>query len=440
MLLTPRDHQILRLAVPSIVSNVTVPLLSLVDLTIAGHFGAASYIGAIAVGSMMLNMIYWIFGFLRMGTSGLTSQAYGRQRTDEMGQSFFRAVTVAAGFALCLIVLQQPILFLSHYLIDATPEVWRMAGLYFHILIWGAPAMLGLYCINGWLVGMQNSRYTMVVALVQNLLNIGLSLFFVCVLGWKIEGCAAGTLLAQYVGLGLGLYFCRHHFRPCLQLKFWRSSFARPDMRRFFGVNRDIFLRTLCLVAVTTCFTAGGAAGGEVVLAVNALLMQLFMLFSYVMDGFAYTGEALGGRYFGAADEGAFRAVVRRLFGWGVVLAVLFTLIYSVGGSAFLRLLTNDMTVVGAAATYFPWAVAIPLVSFSAFLLDGIYVGTTSTRPMLVAMVGAMIGFFVVELGLRPWFHNHALWAGFLLYLGLRGGIEALYYRKVAGQIARTEN
>lgn len=386
MLLTPRDHQILRLAVPSIVSNVTVPLLSLVDLTIAGHFGAASYIGAIAVGSMMLNMIYWIFGFLRMGTSGLTSQAYGRQRTDEMGQSFFRAVTVAAGFALCLIVLQQPILFLSHYLIDATPEVWRMAALYFHILIWGAPAMLGLYCINGWLVGMQNSRYTMVVALVQNLLNIGLSLFFVCVLGWKIEGCAAGTLLAQYVGLGLGLYFCRHHFRPCLQLKFWRSSFARSDMRRFFGVNRDIFLRTLCLVAVTTCFTAGGAAGGE------------------------------------------------------VVLAVLFTLIYSVGGSAFLRLLTNDMTVVGAAATYFPWAVAIPLVSFSAFLLDGIYVGTTSTRPMLVAMVGAMIGFFVVELGLRPWFHNHALWAGFLLYLGLRGGIEALYYRKVAGQIARTEN
>ena len=160
-------------------------------------------------------------------------------------------------------------------------------------------------------------------------------------------------------------------------------------MRRFFGVNRDIFLRTLCLVAVTTCFTAGGAAGGEVVLAVNALLMQLFMLFSYVMDGFAYTGEALGGRYFGAADEGAFRAVVRRLFGWGVVLAVLFTLIYSVGGSTFLRLLTNDMTVVGAAATYFPWAVAIPLVSFSAFLLDGIYVGTTSTRPMLVAMVGA---------------------------------------------------
>ena len=279
MLLTPRDHQILRLAVPSIVSNVTVPLLSLVDLTIAGHFGAASYIGAIAVGSMMLNMIYWIFGFLRMGTSGLTSQAYGRQRTDEMGQSFFRAVTVAAGFALCLIVLQQPILFLSHYLIDATPEVWRMAALYFHILIWGAPAMLGLYCINGWLVGMQNSRYTMVVALVQNLLNIGLSLFFVCVLGWKIEGCAAGTLLAQYVGLGLGLYFCRHHFRPCLQLKFWRSSFARPDMRRFFGINRDIFLRTLCLVAVTTCFTAGGAAGGEVVLAVNALLMQLLHKF-----------------------------------------------------------------------------------------------------------------------------------------------------------------
>ncbi len=439
MLLTPRDHQILRLAVPSIVSNVTVPLLSLVDLTIAGHFGAASYIGAIAVGSMLLNMIYWIFGFLRMGTSGLTSQAYGRGLPDEMGRSFYRALTVALGFAACLVALQEVVLGVAARLISSPPQVWQGATVYFRILIWGAPAMLGLYCLNGWLVGMQNARYVMVVAVVQNLLNIVLSLFFVCALGWRIEGCAAGTLLAQYAGFALALGLIRRRYGNCLSRRLWRGSFARADMKRFFSVNRDIFLRTLCLVTVSTFFTAGGAAGGEVVLAVNSLLMQLFMLFSYVMDGFAYTGEALGGRYYGAADAAAFRAVVRRLLGWGVALALVFTVLYGAGSTSFLGLLTDERHVVEAARAYLPWAVAIPLVSFAAFLFDGIYVGVTATRPMLLALAVAAAGFFALWLGLRPWLHNHALWAGFLLYLGLRGGVEALYYRKVAARVARTE-
>lgn len=439
MLLTSRDHQILRLAVPSIVSNVTVPLLSLVDLTIAGHFGAASYIGAIAVGSMLLNMIYWIFGFLRMGTSGLTSQAYGRGLPDEMGRSFYRALTVALGFAACLVALQEVVLGVAARLISSPPQVWQGATVYFRILIWGAPAMLGLYCLNGWLVGMQNARYVMVVAVMQNLLNIVLSLFFVCALGWRIEGCAAGTLLAQYAGFALALGLIRRRYGSCLSRRLWRGSFARADIKRFFSVNRDIFLRTLCLVTVSTFFTAGGAAGGEVVLAVNSLLMQLFMLFSYVMDGFAYTGEALGGRYYGAADAAAFRAVVRRLLGWGVALALVFTVLYGAGGTSFLGLLTDERHVVEAARAYLPWAVAIPLVSFAAFLFDGIYVGVTATRPMLLALAVAAAGFFAFWLGLRPWLHNHALWAGFLLYLGLRGGVEALYYRKVAARVARTE-
>ena len=290
------DRQILQIALPSIVSNITVPLLGLIDVAIVGHLGSPAYIGAIAVGGMLFNIIYWIFGFLRMGTSGMTSQAYGKRDLPEIVRLLMRSVGIGLAVALCLILLQVPIRQTAFLIIHPTAEVREMATLYFHICIWGAPAMLGLYGLSGWFIGMQNSRIPMYIAITQNIVNIIASLSFVCFFKMKVEGVAFGTLIAQYAGFIMGLVLWMSRYGKLKKYILWKGVLQKEAMMRFFQVNRDIFLRTLCLVTVTLFFTSAGASQGEIILAVNTLLMQLFTLFSYVMDGFAYAGEALSGR------------------------------------------------------------------------------------------------------------------------------------------------
>ena len=396
------DRQILHIALPSIVSNITVPLLGLVDVTIVGHLGSPAYIGAIAVGGLLFNIIYWVFGFLRMGTSGMTSQAYGRQDTDEMCRLLVRAVGLGVLVALLLIALQAPIVQAAFLFIHPTEEIRELATAYFRICIWGAPAMLGLYGLTGWYIGMQNSRIPMFVAITQNV-----------------------ALVAQWAGflMGAGLWFRRY---GSLRRSFsgLQGIWQREAMARFFGVNRDIFLRTLCLVAVTLFFTSSGAAQGEIVLAVNTLLMQLFTLFSYVMDGFAYAGEALSGRYIGAGDRSLFRATVRRLFVWGAGMALLFTVAYALGGNVFLGLLTDEREVIAASDEYFLWALAIPAAGVAAFVWDGVFIGATATRGMLLAMAIAAACFFGFYYGLREAWGNHALWLAFVVYLFMRGAVQ----------------
>lgn len=429
--MTPINKQILHIAIPSIVSNITVPLLGLVDVTIVGHLGSASYIGAIAVGGMLFSMIYWIFGFLRMGTGGLTAQAYGSHNLKEATRILQRSIAVSMLLALALLILQYPIRVIAFLIIDASPDVRQLAASYFHICIWGAPATLGLYGFTGWFIGMQNSRFPMFIAITQNIVNIAASLFFVFALGMKVEGVALGTLIAQYAGLLMAYLLCLRYYRPLRKHLSRKHIFEREAMVRFFQINRDIFLRTLCLVAVTVFFTSTGAAYGDVTLAVNTLLMQLFTLFSYIMDGFAYAGEALSGKHIGANNRIALRLTVRNLFGWGLALALMFTLLYGIGGKGFLRLLTNDESVILASATYFYWVLAIPLVGFSAFLLDGICIGATATRLMLRAMIVASAGFFLVYYGFRSSLGNHALWMAFILYLLLRGVVQAILSRRL---------
>ena len=425
------NREILQIALPSIVSNITVPLLGLIDVTIVGHLGAASYIGAIAVGGMLFNIIYWIFGFLRMGTGGMTSQAYGRGDEAEMMRLLTRSTGVGMLIAFTLIVLQYPIERTAFSLIETTPEVERLAATYFRICIWGAPAVLGLYSFSGWFIGMQNSRYPMFIAITQNIVNILMSLVLVYGLEMKIEGVAIGTLVAQYAGwlMAIGLWMHRYkHLRPYAEL---RSLTDKGAMRRFFQVNRDIFLRTLCLVSVTVFFTSAGAAQGEVILAVNTLLMQLFTLFSYIMDGFAYAGEALAGKHIGADNRPALRTMVRQLFVWGIALALAFTLIYGIGGEGFLSLLTNEESVITASSTYFYWVLAIPLAGFAAFLYDGIFIGATATGLMLRAMFVASVAFFLIYFGCREAMGNHALWLAFITYLSLRGIVQGYLGRKI---------
>ena len=437
MTLTSTDRQILHIALPSIVSNITVPLLGLVDVAIVGHLGSAAYIGAITVGGMLFNMAYWLFAFLRMGTSGLTAQAYGRGDRAETVRVLVRALGVALAIGVALVALSRPVADVAFRLIPCSPEVEASARVYFALLVWGAPAVLGLYGFAGWFVGMQNARFPMAVAITQNVVNIVASAALVFGLGWQVEGVAAGTLIAQYAGLLMAVAGWWRGYRADARGVSLRPVTDRAALSRFFAVNRDIFLRTLCLIAVTVCFTSSGAAAGDTVLAANALLMQLFMLFSYVMDGFAYAGEALAGRYVGAADAAGFRRTVRRLFGWGLVLAVAFTLAYGAGGRTFLSLLTSETSVVDMAMAYQPWAVAVPLTSFAAFLFDGIFIGATATGRMLLAMAVASSVFFISYYLLTDTLGNHALWLAFLAYLGARSGVEALCHRAVAARVGR---
>lgn len=421
MKMSDMNRRIVALALPSIVSNITVPLLGLMDVAIVGHLGRASYIGAIAVGGMLFSMIYWGFGFLRMGTSGLTSQALGRRNLEEVMTQFLRAQGVAQAIALLLLLLQWPLETLVFHFVDASPEVRHWAGVYFRICIWGAPAVLGLYALTGWFIGMQNSRFPMFVAIFQNVVNIVFSLFFVYALDWGVHGVAGGTLLAQWSGFLLSFWLCFHFYRRLWRKASFRSVWKWQEMKHFFTVNREIFGRTVCLIAVTVFFTSSGARQGDTVLAVNTLLMQLFTLFSYIMDGFAYAGEALSGRYLGARNGEGLRRAVRLVFRWGWGLAALFTLLYAVGGSAFLSLLTDEASVLQAAEGYFYWVLLVPVCGFAAFLWDGIFTGMTATRQMLVAMLAACAAFFSLFYLLFPVMGNAALWLSFLVYLALRG-------------------
>ena len=425
------NRRILHLAIPSIVSNITVPLLGLVDVTIVGHLGATAYIGAIAVGGLLFNILYWNFGFLRMGTSGLTSQAYGRKDKEAEIRVLVQAVSVGLFSALAMLILQYPIERLAFRLLDTSAEVEQYAVTYFRICIWGAPAVLAQYSFTGWFIGMQNSRYPMYIAIVMNVINIVCSSCFVFLFKMKVEGVALGTVVAQYSGVMMALGLWYYNYKELRGRITFKGSLQLIAMRRFFAVNRDIFLRTLCLIGVTTFFTSTGARQGDVILAVNTLLMQLFTLFSYIMDGFAYAGEALSGRYVGACNLVQLKRAVKVLFCWGVGLSLVFTLLYGIGGENFLGLLTNDTVVIETAGRYFYWVLAIPLAGFAAFLWDGILIGATATRFMLWAMFVASGSFFVIYYCFSGATNNHTLWLAFLVYLALRGIMQTIWSRRV---------
>ena len=430
------DREILHIALPSIVSNITVPLLGLVDVAITGHLGSAAYIGAIALGGMLFNVVYWIFGFLRMGTSGLTAQALGAGKREETIEWLLRSQTIGLGIAVALLLLQVPIRELALLVMQPTEEVRAFTVTYFNICIWGAPATLGLFGLNGWFIGMQNSRVPMAIAITQNVVNILASLCFVFGLGMKVEGVALGTLIAQWCGFLMGAFLCWRYVDMSLCRVFkgwkvsWKSLFDRQSMLRFFEVNRDIFFRTICIVSVMLFFTSAGSWQGEVILAVNTLLMQLYLLVSYVMDGFANAGEALSGKYYGAGDRSSLRLTVRRLFVWATLMATGFTVVYVLGGKPFLGLLTDEPSVVEASADYVWWAYLIPFVSMGAFMWDGIFIGLTASRQMLQSMFAAAVTFFVLYYLLHPSLGNHGLWAAFLAFLLVRGGVQTWLYRR----------
>lgn len=430
MTINKHHRRILSIAVPSIVSNITVPLLGLIDIAIVGHLGNVSYIGAIAVGSMIFNLVYWIFGFLRMGASGMTSQALGSRNLTEVVRLLLRSLAVSLAIALLLIILQTPLQKIMFALIQPTADIAPLSSTYYYIVIWGAPAMLGLYGLTGWYIGMQNTRIPMLVSIIQNITNIIASLTLVAGLGMGFRGVAFGTVIAQYTGFFVALALLLRYYGRLGKYIELGGLFARSAMTRFFSVNGDIFMRTLFLVAVNLFFISAGARQGAVILAVNTVLMQLYLLFSYFMDGFAYAGEAICGHYYGAGNNAAVRATVRRLFFWGAVVVAVFTAVYALGGEGFLHLLTDDNTVIAASGEYFPWALAVPLAGVAAFVWDGVFIGLTATRGMLVSSVIAAIAFFSTYFLLQPSLGNHALWLAQMVYLSMRGIIQSVIFSR----------
>ena len=433
------NREILRISIPSIITNITVPLLGMVDVAIVGHIGNASYIAAIALGTMVFNLIYWNFGFLRMGTSGMTAQAYGADDKAEYLNVLVRGIVIALSAALLLIVLQYPIAVLCKRWIQSSPETVDLMLTYFYIRIWAAPATISLYVLKGWFLGMQNASSPMWIATIMNVVNIVFSLLFVYVFDAGISGVAWGTVMAQYSGLLLAIciWIRRYgHFWHDIQ---WKAALHLRKMLRFFQVNADIFLRSLCLIAVFTFIPYISATMGEEILAANTLLMQLFTLTSYVMDGFAYAGESIVGKYVGAREPVKLRLTVRYLFYWGVGLAVLFTLLFVFCGEWLLRVLASDEAVIRTAMCYMFWTYLLPFTGFAAFIYDGIYIGATATAAMRNVMFVATAVFFILYYSLAAVWQNNALWFAFIFFLIFRGLLMLIGQRRFVFSTVNSE-
>ncbi|MGM0566905.1 MAG: MATE family efflux transporter [Bacteroidota bacterium] len=426
------NKKILRLAVPNIISNLTVPLVGLTDMVLMGHQNAAVFMGAVSIGSMIFMFIYSGFGFLRMGTSGFTAQAFGKRSLEECMSALSRALLVGWIAAALLILLQWPLAWGIFELINGSQEVEHYARQYFFIRIWAAPATLAIYGFTGWFIGMQNARSPMVIAITVNLLNVLFSIFFVEYYGMTARGVALGTLIAQYIGLFLSMFLFFRFYGKII--KYWsRKAMMKVEgFKIFFRVNSDILIRTLLLTGTIFYFNARSAAFGDEILAVNSMLLQFLWVFSFFIDGFAFAAEALVGRYVGAGSQKNLKRAIRLIFLWGLAISLPMTLLYHFAGNIFIDLFTDVKSVYNAAQPYRFWTALIPVVTFSAFLWDGIYVGATASKTMRNSMIVSSLlvflpAFYILEKPLG----NHGLWLAMLLFMATRGIYLGLRARKV---------
>lgn len=425
------NKQILHLAIPNIISNLSVPLLGAVDTALVGHLEAVYYIGAIAVGTMIFNVVYWGFGFLRMGTTGLTAQAYGREDRSDQILTLTRAMLVAVSGGLLLILLQRPIAQLAFWLVDGTPDVESYARSYFLIRIWAAPATLSIYAFQGWFLGMQNARYPMYLVVFVNLANVIFDFLFIKGLGLKSDGAAYGTVVAAWLGLIVALLLFTRSYRPLLADLERRLILQVVALKRFFAVNRDITIRTLALVFAYSFFTAKGAELGDTTVAVNAILMQFWMIMAYAVDGFAFSAESLVGRYVGASDLKNLKQAVKLSFLWGFGFGTAFALVYFLLSHQLLAIFTDKVELIDVALEFYPWVVIGTVVNTLCYIWDGVFIGATATRPMVFSMIlSTGIGFLLTYYLAIDTLGNHALWLAMTLFMALRGITLSLWARR----------
>lgn len=423
------NKEILRLAIPNIISNISVPLLSSVDTALMGRLSEL-HIGAVGIGSMIFNFIYWNFGFLRMGTTGLTAQAYGARNDGVLAHTLGRALLVVMVVAAGLLLFQWPFGQASFYLMNTAGEQKALVAEYFYIRIWAAPATLGLYAFMGWFFGMQNAIYPLLLTVVINAVNIVLSFYFVQYLGMDVDGAAYGTVAAQYCGLllAVGLFYYRYSY---LLPHFRQAALIQWDkLKKFLSINADIFLRTLALTAAFAFFYSESSAQGDMVLAANTILLQFLNWMSYGVDGFAFASESLAGKYKGASDGPKTHRAIRLSFIWGMGLALLFSLGYWFFGTALLRVFTNQPDVLAAARPLLFWMALFPLFGTPCYLWDGVFIGLTAARAMRNSMILAFVIFIAAYFATLP-LGNNGLWLTLLLFLFARGGIQHwMYWRR----------
>lgn len=416
------NKKILRLAIPNIISNISVPLLSVVDLILMGHLDSEAYIGAVALAGMIFNFIFWGLGFLRMGTTGFTAQALGNRQLSESVMILTRALAVALLGAITIMLLQVPIAKLSFVLIQGSSEVERIAESYFYIRIYAAPATLGLYAFNGWFLGMQNAKAPMFISVLVNVANIVFNYLLVVHWGMKAEGVALGTVIAQYMGLIAAIVIFSRRYRKLFKYMAFKQAFRKSDLWIFFKVNNDIFIRTLALIFAFSFFYAESAKYGDQMLAVNSLLMQFLFLMAYGVDGFAFAAESLVGKAVGARDGALLQKSIRYIFRWGIGLAALFSLFYGIAGQWMLQLMTDKQQVITLALGFMPWVIFTPPTNAFCVVWDGIYIGATASKAMRnTTLIATFVVFLPAYYISHVWWGNHGLWFAFTLFMTARG-------------------
>ncbi|WP_347310543.1 MATE family efflux transporter [Defluviimonas sp. SAOS-178_SWC] len=422
-------RRVLRIALPIVLSNATVPLLGAVDTGVIGQMGQAAPIGAVGVGAVMLASIYWIFGFLRMGTSGLVAQAHGGKDPAESGAILMRALMIGVAAGLVFLLLQAPLFKAALALAPASAEVEALTRDYLVIRIWGAPATIALYAVTGWLIAVERTRGVLVLQLWMNGLNIALDFLFVLGFGWGIEGVATATLIAEWTGLALGLWLCRPAFAGG-QWHDWARVFDRARIARMMKLNGDIMIRSVILQASFTTFVFLGARHGDVTLAANQVLLQFLEIVAYGLDGFAFAAESLVGQAVGARSARSVRRASVVTSQWGAVAAVALGLGFWIAGPALIDLMTTEPQVRLAAREFLPWVVLAPLIGIASWMFDGIFIGATLSREMRIAMLTS-VAVYVVALFMLPGaYGNHGLWAALMVLNLARGATMAVLYRR----------
>ena len=427
----PINREVVRLAVPSILANITVPLVGIVDTAIAGHLGDATLIGGIAVGTMLFDLLYWNMGFLRVGTGGMTAQAYGRGDRKAMSGIFSQGIATAMVVSMIVLAIQWVFAEVMLLLVKSSPEVEQVARNYFFIRVWAAPATLSLFVFKGWFIGMQNTVFPMITDLWVNIVNMLASwlLSFYTPLG--INGVAVGTLVAQWTGLLLAVLLMRLRYRDLMRETTILHSMKWKYFRRFFSVNSQLFVRSLLMLVVYEGFTIFAARFGDVELAVSSVMMHLLLLYSYFVDGFAYAGEALTGRFIGEKNPASLRETIRWTFFWGSIIGVVSTVAYAVFPRSIISILTDNAEVIAASEPYLFWLMLMPLLSCVAFIWDGIFIGATAARQMMVCMIWSA-GLFIAAFYLcEPRYGAQALYISYFVHLVVRSVYLTFSWRKI---------
>ena len=425
------NRQILYLALPSILANITVPLVGIVDTAIVGHLSDAVAIGGIAIGTMLFDLLYWNFSFLRSGTGGLTAQAYGRKDSQAQADLLTQALFIALLAALAIWLIQWLYVSVVLMLVPCSNEVADFARKYFFIRIWAAPATLSCMAIKGWLIGMQNTVGAMICDLTINITNIILSYILAYHTAIGIMGVAWGTLIAQYAGMIVGLSIIGIKYKDVVKLYRFREACSRKSLKRIISLNANLVIRSLCMLIIYVGFTSIAANYGNEELALSSIMMKLFLLFSYFIDGFAYAGEALTGKHIGAKEKGKLSVIITWLFVWTIAIGLVFTIIYGALGTQTVSLLTSDQSVIKSSGQYIIWLILMPLVSCAAFMWDGIFIGATAGKEIRNSMIWAAVGFITTYAICNRFCGIHALYAAYFVHLVARFVYLSITWKRV---------